>query len=83
MATIFYSLAGEGRGHATRVRTIVEQLRSEHRFVIFAPGDAFDMLAPLYAESDVVVQRIEGLRFAYGADNSVSPARTALLLAWG
>jgi uncharacterized protein (TIGR00661 family) len=56
----------------------VEQLRSEHRFVIFAPGDAFDMLAPLYAGSDVAVEPIEGLRFAYGADNSVSPVRTML-----
>lgn len=78
MATIFYSLAGEGRGHATRVRTIVEQLRSEHRFVIFAPGDAFDMLAPLYADSDVAVRPIEGLRFKYGRGNRVSPVRTTL-----
>lgn len=78
MATIFYSLAGEGRGHATRVRTIVELLRSEHRFVIFAPGDAFDMLAPLYADSEVRVIRIPGLHFEYAANRSVSPWRTAL-----
>ncbi len=78
MATIFYSLAGEGRGHATRVRTIVEALRTEHRFVIFAPGDAFDMLAPAYANSDVRVVHIPGLHFAYGADRSLSPWRTAL-----
>ena len=63
MATIVYSLAGEGRGHATRVRTIVELLRAEHRFVIFAPGDAYDMLAPLYAGSDVGVIRLPGLHF--------------------
>jgi uncharacterized protein (TIGR00661 family) len=76
MATIFYSLAGEGRGHATRVRTIVEHLRSEHRFVIFAPGDAFDMLAPLYADSDVRVVRIPGLHFEYAPNRAVSPWRT-------
>ncbi len=76
MATIFYSLAGEGRGHAARVRTIVEHLRAEHRFVIFAPGDAFDMLAPLYADSDVRVTRIPGLHFEYAANRSVSRRRT-------
>jgi uncharacterized protein (TIGR00661 family) len=76
MATIFYSLAGEGRGHATRVRTIVEHLRTEHRFVIFAPGDAYDMLAPLYAGSDVRVVRIPGLHFEYAANRAVSPWRT-------
>lgn len=76
MATIFYSLAGEGRGHATRVRTIVEHLRGTHRFVIFAPGDAFDMLAPLYANSEVRVERIPGLGFEYDAENALSPWRT-------
>jgi uncharacterized protein (TIGR00661 family) len=77
MATIVYSLAGEGRGHATRVRTIVELLRAEHRFVIFAPGDAYDMLAPLYAGSDVGVIRLPGLHFSYNARNAISPWRTA------
>jgi uncharacterized protein (TIGR00661 family) len=77
MATIVYSLAGEGRGHATRVRTIVELLRAEHRFVIFAPGDAYDMLAPLYAGTDVSVIPLPGLHFAYDARNAVSPWRTA------
>jgi uncharacterized protein (TIGR00661 family) len=76
MAKIFYSLAGEGRGHATRVRTIVEHLRNEHRFVIFAPDDAYDMLAPLYADSDVRVVRIPGLHFEYTANRAVSPWRT-------
>jgi uncharacterized protein (TIGR00661 family) len=76
MATIFYSLAGEGRGHATRVRTIVEHLRSEHRFVIFAPGDAFDMLAPLYEQTGVRVVRIPGLHFEYAASRALSPWRT-------
>ncbi len=79
MAKIFYSVAGEGRGHATRVRAIVEQLRSEHQFVIFAPDDAHDMLAPLYANTPGVrVERIPGARFEYTAKRSVSTVRTAL-----
>ena len=77
MAKIFYSVAGEGRGHATRVRAVVEQLRSEHQIVIFAPDDAFDLLAPLYAGTAVRVVRIPGLRFEYGTDRAVSLWRTA------
>jgi uncharacterized protein (TIGR00661 family) len=78
MAKIFYSVAGEGRGHATRVRAIVEQLRSEHEFVIFAPDDAFDMLSPLYETSNVRVVRIPGPRFEYGTNKAVSTWRTGL-----
>jgi uncharacterized protein (TIGR00661 family) len=77
MAKIFYSVAGEGRGHATRVRAIVEQLRSEHQFVIYAPDDAYDMLAPLYTSGNVRVLRIPGPRFEYGANKAVSTWRTA------
>lgn len=65
MARIFYSMAGEGRGHATRVRAIVEQLREEHEFTLFAPAAAFDMLSRAYAGTDVRVTRIPGLLFHY------------------
>ncbi len=65
MAKIFYSLSGEGRGHATRVRTMVEALRTEHDIVLFAPGDAYEMLAPRYAGTGVRVYRIPGLHFHY------------------
>lgn len=67
MATIFWSMAGEGRGHATRMRTLVEQLRHEHKIVLFAPADAFKFLSPLYANSDlnVEVEEIPGLLFKY------------------
>jgi uncharacterized protein (TIGR00661 family) len=78
LAKIFYGVAGEGRGHATRVRAVVEQLRSEHSVTIFAPDDAFDLLAPLYAETGVRVVRIPGLRFEYNADKAMSIRRTAI-----
>ncbi len=77
MAKIFYGVAGEGRGHATRVRAVVEQLRAEHSVTIFAPDDAFDLLAPLYADTEVRVVRIPGLRFEYNADRQMSVRRTA------
>jgi len=66
MAKLFFSLAGEGRGHATRVGAMVEQLRRQHRVTLFASGCAFDMLAARYATAaQVEVRRIPGLRFAY------------------
>lgn len=65
MGRIFYSMAGEGRGHAARVWVITEALRRHHDFRLFAPDQAYDFLAPKYAETEVAVQRIPGLRFRY------------------
>ena len=65
MATIFYGLSGEGRGHATRARTIVEGLRKRHKVVVFAPDLAYALLEPVFRETDVRVERIPGMQFAY------------------
>ena len=69
MAKIFYSMAGEGRGHAVRVRTLVEHLRHEHELVLFAPDDAYDFLVKSYGETSAVesvrLVRIKGLKFRY------------------
>ena len=69
MARIFYSMAGEGRGHATRVRTLVEHLKSEHELHLYAPGDAYDFLQRFYGPDSpdpaVRLVRIPGLRFKY------------------
>lgn len=65
MARIFYSLAGEGRGHATRVRAIVEELRNFHEFTIFAPAAAYELLAAAFADSTIQVIKIPGLMFHY------------------
>ncbi len=78
MGTIFYGLAGEGRGHATRVRTIVEDLRKEHRIVIYAPSDAYDFLAPIYKNTDVTVRPIDGLSWQYDRWNRLNYARSFL-----
>jgi uncharacterized protein (TIGR00661 family) len=75
MARIFYSVAGEGRGHATRVRALVEDLRHEHQVVLFAAGDAHQMLAQTYRKSDIRVHRIPGLRFQY-SNNGINYLRT-------
>ena len=79
MAKIFYGLAGEGRGHATRATTITEHLRREHEVVLFAPDQAFAMLSSRYRHVDgVEVVEIEGPRFRYDRHGRVDKLRTAL-----
>lgn len=69
MAKIFYSMAGEGRGHAARVRTLVEHLRDEHELWLFASDDAYEFLSRCYGPAaalpTVRLVRIPGLRFHY------------------
>ena len=66
MGKICYSVAGEGRGHATRVRTIVEDLRHDHQVVLFASGFAYELLLTAYEHSpSVQVHWIPGLQFCY------------------
>ncbi len=76
MAKIFYSLAGEGRGHATRVMTMVELLRDEHEIVLFAPGDSYTFLEPAYRNTDVRIHEIPGLRFHYSPDRRLDYLQT-------
>lgn len=80
MARIFYSMSGEGRGHAARVRSLVEHLRGEHDVTLLAPHDAYDFLAPIYRDTEVEVSRIPGLRFAYRGDrlDNLATAKGAL-----
>jgi uncharacterized protein (TIGR00661 family) len=61
MSRIFYSVGGEGRGHATRVRTVIEELRHRHTITLFAPGHAYELLAPVYNRTNVIVKRIPGM----------------------
>lgn len=78
MARIHYGLAGEGRGHAARARTLIESLQREHEVVVHAPGDAYELLEPLYRRaSNVEVRRIPGLRWAYGRQGKVDLVRSA------
>jgi uncharacterized protein (TIGR00661 family) len=69
MARIFYSMAGEGRGHAARARTLVEALRRDHELWLFASDDAYDFLARSYGQNsphaEVRLLRIPGLRYHY------------------
>jgi uncharacterized protein (TIGR00661 family) len=69
MESIVYSLSGEGRGHATRVLSVVEHLRHNFRVTVLAPGQAYELLAPIYMHSDVEIIPIPGLRFHYKSNN--------------
>jgi uncharacterized protein (TIGR00661 family) len=88
MARIFYSMAGEGRGHAARVRTLVEHLRHDHELWLFAPDEAYDFLARFYGpgndSSEVKLLRIPGLRFHYtgGRLDLVKSVTAGLSYAW-
>ena len=78
MARIFYSVSGEGRGHATRVRAVVEGLRRIHEVTILAFGDAVDLLRPLFADCEnVEVREIPGPRFVYNTRRQLSYWKTA------
>lgn len=66
MARIAYGLSGEGRGHATRVGTVVDELGDEHEFLLLASGMAYDFLrARFQHRRHVQVRRIPGLEFHY------------------
>ena len=78
MATIFFSMAGEGRGHATRARALVERLRGEHRCVLFTPGHAHELLQPAYAGTEVEVRELPGLFLKYDRHQRVDQLRTGI-----
>lgn len=78
MAKIFYSLAGEGRGHATRVRAVIQDLEQEHEITVFAPGDAYQLLQPAHRNTAVTLHHLPGLGFAYGRNRQLDYVKTGL-----
>jgi uncharacterized protein (TIGR00661 family) len=76
MGKIFYSVSGEGRGHATRVRAVVEGLRNEHEVTIYAPAMAYDLLSQAYHDTEVEVRRIPGLCFHYTPKRKLDYVKT-------
>lgn len=75
---ILYGVVGEGMGHATRSRVILEHLCAKHEVFIVASGRAFDFLSARFPN----VHRIWGYTMAY-EDNAVDKLRTALQNARG
>lgn len=73
MAKIAISLCGEGRGHATRIATLVERLERDHEMLIFTSADALEFLARRFPPallqgregSSVRLVEIPGIVFQY------------------
>ncbi|MFM8704545.1 MAG: glycosyltransferase family protein [Planctomycetia bacterium] len=67
MSKIAISLCGEGRGHATRIGTLVEHLEHDHDILLFTPADAWELLSKRFGEGHprVRVVEIPGIVFEY------------------
>lgn len=76
MARIFYGVSGEGRGHATRARALIEDLRARHELVVYSFDQAYDLLRSVYEGSDVDVRPLPGLQFAYGPGKRLDYGRS-------
>ena len=69
---IFYGIAGEGLGHATRSRPLIQYLLKRHSVRIFAGGKAF-----VYLQRWFNVERIESMRLKY-SENKMSALKTVV-----
>jgi uncharacterized protein (TIGR00661 family) len=66
MSNIAISLCGEGRGHATRICTLVERLGPGHDLLIYTSADALEFLrGRLGDRSDIRLESIPGIVFEY------------------
>jgi uncharacterized protein (TIGR00661 family) len=70
---IFYGVVGEGMGHATRSRVVLEALVRRHEVQVVVSGRAHDFLSARFPD----VHRIWGATLAY-EENAVSKLKTAL-----
>ncbi len=78
MATIVFSVGGEGRGHATRAHALVDALRARHRCIVYAPGDSWQLLHRAFEGTEVEVHSIPCPRFAYPGGERLSYVATGV-----
>lgn len=67
MAKILYSLAGEGMGHATRSKAVIEELEKKHEVAIACGGKAYHYMAEYFKD----VMYIQDFQMGY-KDNQVN-----------
>ncbi|MEL6898825.1 MAG: glycosyltransferase family protein, partial [Planctomycetota bacterium] len=66
MARIVYSMSGEGRGHATRVHTVISMLVPQHEVRVFAPPAAHHLLQESLAGfENVRLDPLPSMEFQY------------------
>jgi uncharacterized protein (TIGR00661 family) len=70
---ILYGVVGEGMGHATRSRVVLDHLTRKHEVHVVVSGRAYDFLSARFPN----VHKIWGATIAY-EDNAVSKLKTAL-----
>ncbi|TWT40821.1 glycosyltransferase family protein [Botrimarina hoheduenensis] len=76
MPTIFYSVMGEGRGHAARARAMVERLRDRHRVVLFSSADGYEFLESVFGnDPEIDLHAVPGLVFHY-TEGKLDQAKT-------
>jgi uncharacterized protein (TIGR00661 family) len=77
MPRIAISLCGEGRGHATRICTLVEHLEHDHDILVFTSADAWELLSARFGVGHprVRVVEIPGIVFQY-TDNRLDVMRS-------
>jgi len=51
---------------------------NDHKITVYAPGDAYDLLQPVYKDSAVVVKPIPGLCFSYNRKAKLDYVKTGL-----
>lgn len=74
MKTIFYSLAGEGLGHACRTQAIIENL-PDYQVHLFTWGEAWEFF---HRQGYPHLHKIVGLPFGRKANNAISLWKTAI-----
>jgi uncharacterized protein (TIGR00661 family) len=74
--TLYYGVAGEGRGHAARALALIEQLHERHRVVVYSYGQALSLLKPACAPLGVEVRPLPPLEFAYTSRRTLSYTKT-------
>ncbi len=70
MVKILYGVSGDGMGHATRSKVVIDHLRKKHEVKIAAGDRAYDYLSQYFK-----VERIFALRIMY-EDNKVNELKT-------
>jgi uncharacterized protein (TIGR00661 family) len=72
MATIFYSVSGEGMGHSTRSEVVINHLLAQgHELVLFSYDRSFDYLYDSFKTNKKVLDfvKISGINFVYEKNN--------------
>ena len=76
MKTLYYGVAGEGRGHAARALALIEELHERHRVVVYSYGQALSLLKPACEPLGVEVRSLPPLEFAYTSRRTLSYTKT-------